>query len=194
MTNVDVDASIVDALLDLGEDVERVPRVLLLSGSRSESRSFDSSPKRVLGDADRETLRGESALRVQLQGLVEVLGGADKLGLSSLGGVLLEPLVLGVIGWRFSNLASVEVGDEAGGAEGVDVVAVELFEGGEGELASGFERRGFDEEVGVEGAKLGMGGSGGEGFFDEGVGTVELGVAILALGREGDESEASFGC
>lgn len=174
MADIDVDARLVQALLDPRQDTQRVARVpepgLVLRQRRGRSlravcsRSGRSSSsversvaERALRESDREPLRGKRALRRDLQRLVKVLGRARILG---------RPVLLRLLG-RIFVLARVDVVQGSGSAQGVHVVPREFLQGRLGKLARELELARLDEEVGVEGAQFGVGRLRSERLLDE---------------------------
>lgn len=152
MTNVDVHGAIVDAVLDLVEDAQRVPRVPRRNGSSSLSRVqpsrkrrlVDSGTERVLRNRDGETLRRERALRARTESDRIEVGGANELV------VAFPSPLLG----RILVLTSLGVEEHARGTQGVDVVLVVVLERGASEVSSELAGARLDEEVGVKGSKL----------------------------------------
>lgn len=198
MRNVDVDARLVETLLDASEDAERVagvPETSLLFGQRSGGawpvrsrrrrrrvgRVERSVAERSLCETDREPLRGERALRRDLQRLVKELGRPGKLG---------RPVLLRLLG-RVLVLAGIDIVERARGAEGVHVVPRQFLERRPGKLARELELARLDEEVRVQGAQFGILRLRGQSLLDEVVRLVPL---VAAARLDPEEGEASLGC
>lgn len=116
-----------------------------------------SVPEGTLRESDREPLGGKRTLRRDLQRLVKVFRRARVLG---------RPVLLRLLG-RVLVLARVDVVQRSGSAQGVHVVPREFLQGRLGKLARELELARLDEEVGVEGAQLGVGRLRGERLLDQ---------------------------